>query len=182
MSSLNIRCTLDVEIKYLASSQTFIDSRTTLDCATMIEKIMAYLESLQTEDLISIRKNLDKLIRTKYDDDLGKRKGKRARVKIVGNVEIEREKEFFYKLHKVTIQEMSANGLVFIINGTVIDGDILRVSFRVPSTGEKKITDCQAVRVRETKPGTIPEYEVAAMAVSKEAVKNYKDMLRKRGQ
>ena len=143
---------------------------------------MASLESLQAKDLINIRKNLDELIRAKYDDDLGKRKEKRARVKIVGNVEIEREKEFFYKLHKITIQEMSVNGLVFIINGTVIDGDVLRVSFRVPSTGEKKIINYQAVRVKETKPGTIPEYEVAAMVVSEGTVKNYKDMLRKRGQ
>ncbi len=148
----------------------------------MIDKIMASLESLPTEELLNIRTNLDELIKSKYDDDLGKRKGKRAKVKIAGNVEIEREKEFFYKFHKITIQEMSVNGLVFTINGTVIDGDILCVSFRVPSTGEKKIIDCQAIRVKETKPGTIPECEVVAMAVSKEAVKNYRDMLRKRGQ
>jgi hypothetical protein len=148
----------------------------------MIDKIMASLESLPTEELLNIRKNLDELIKSKYDDDLGKRKGRRAQVKIAGNVEIEREKEFFYKFHKITIREMSVNGLVFSINGTVIDGDILRVSFRVPTTGEKKNIDCQAVRVKETRPGTTPEYEVAAMAVSKEAVKNYIDMLRKRGQ
>ena len=47
--------------------------------------------------------------------------------------------------------------------------------------GTKKIIDCQAVRVLETKPGTIPEFEVAAMAVTQDEVKNYKDMLRKRG-
>jgi hypothetical protein len=157
-------------------------SRIIPDCVTMIEKIMASLESLPTEDLLTIRNNIDELIRSKYDNDLGKRKGKRAKVKIAGNVEIEREKEFFFKLHKIIIQEMSVNGLVFSVKGTVIDGDILRVSFRVPSTGEKKIIDCQAVRVQEIKPGTIPEYEVAAIAVSKEAVKNYQDMLRKRGQ
>ena len=147
----------------------------------MIDKIMASLESLATDDLIALRKNLDELIRSKFDADLGKRKGKRAKVKIPGNLEIEREKEFFYKLHKITINEMSINGLVFSIKGTVIEGDIMRVSFRVPSTGEKKIIDCQAVRVKEIKPGTIPEYEVASVAVSQEAVKNYKDMLRKRG-
>ena len=147
----------------------------------MIEKIMASLESLPTEDLLKIRENLDALIQSKYDDDLGKRQGKRAKVKIAGNVEIEREKEFFFTLHKIIILEMSVNGLVFSIKGTVIEGDILRVSFRVPSTGEKKIIDCQAVRVQEIKFGTIPEYEVAAIAVSKEEVKDYKDMLRKRG-
>ena len=142
---------------------------------------MASLESLPTEDLIIIRKKLDKLIQSKYTDDLGKRKGKRAKVKISGNLEIEREKEFFYKFHKIIIWEMSINGLVFSVKGTVIDGDILRVSFRVPSTGEKKIIDCQALRVKEIKPGDIPEYEVAALAVNKEAVKDYQDMLRKRG-
>ena len=100
---------------------------------------MASLESLPTDELIKIRKNLDQLIKEKFDKDLGKRQGHRAKVKIVGQAEIEREKEFFYKLHKILIQEMSVNGLVFSIKGTVIDGDLLKVSFRIPSTGEKKI-------------------------------------------
>lgn len=147
----------------------------------MIEKIMASLESLPTDDLIKIRQDLDQLIKEKFDKDLGKRKGQRAKVKIVGQVEIEREKEFFYTLHKIIIQEMSVNGLVFTIKATVIDGDLLKVSFRIPSSGEKKIINCQAVRVIETKSGTIPEFEVAAMAVTQDAVKDYKDMLRKRG-
>ena len=147
----------------------------------MTEKIIASMESLPTDELIKIRKDLDQLIKDKFDKDLGKRQGHRAKVKIVGQAEIEREKEFFYKLHKIIIQEMSVNGLVFSIKGTVIDGDLLKVSFRIPSTGEKKIIDCQAVRVMETKPGTIPEFEVAAMAVTQDAVKSYKDMLRKRG-
>ena len=72
--------------------------------------------------------------------------------------------------------------IVFSIKASVIEGDILRVSFRVPSTGEKKIIDCQALRVQEITPGNIPEFEVVAIAVSKEAVKDYRDMLRKRGQ
>ena len=142
---------------------------------------MASLESLPTEDLIIIRGKLDELIQSKYADDLGKRKSQRAEVKIFGSLEIEREKEFFYKFHKIIIREMSINGLVFSVKGSVIGGDILRVSFRVPSTGEKKIIDCQALRVKEIKPGDIPEYEVAALAVNKEAVKDYQDMLRKRG-
>ncbi len=142
---------------------------------------MASLESLPTDDLIKIRQDLDQLIKEKFDKDLGKRKGQRAKVKIVGQVEIEREKEFFYTLHKIIIQEMSVNGLVFTIKATVIDGDLLKVSFRIPSSGEKKIINCQAVRVIETKSGTIPEFEVAAMAVTQDAVKDYKDMLRKRG-
>ena len=116
----------------------------------MTEKIMASLESLSTDELIKVRKDLDQLIKEKFDKDLGKRQGQRAKVKIVGQVEIEREKEFFYKLHKILIQEMSVNGLVFSIKGTVIDSDLLKVSFRIPSTGEKKIIDCQAVRDHTT--------------------------------
>ena len=87
----------------------------------MTEKIMASLEDLSTDELLKIRRDLDQLIKVKFDKDLGKRQGQRAKVKIVGNVEIEREKEFFYKLHKISIQEMSVNGLVFFIKGTVID-------------------------------------------------------------
>ena len=115
----------------------------------MIEKIMAYLESLPTEDLLNIRKNLDELIRSKFDVDLGKRKGKRAKVKISGNLEIEREKEFFYKLYKIIIQEMSINGLVFSVKATIIDGDILQVSFRVPTTGEKKSSTAKLYESRK---------------------------------
>ena len=100
---------------------------------------MASLEDLSTDELIKIRKDLDQLIKNKFDKELGKRQGQRAKVKISGNVEIEREKEFFYKLHKILITEMSVNGLVFSIKGIVIDGDLLKVSFRIPSTGEKKI-------------------------------------------
>jgi hypothetical protein len=148
----------------------------------MIEKIMASLESLPTEDLLTLKKNLDELIRSKYDNDLGKRKGQRAKVKIAGQAEIEREKEFFFKLHKIIVLEMSVNSLVFSIKASVIKGDILRVSFRVPSTEEKKIIDCQVVRVQEITPGNIPEFEVVAIAASKKAVKDYRDMLKKRGQ
>lgn len=147
----------------------------------MSEKFIASLEGLSTDELLKIRKDLDQLIKNKFEKDLGKRQGQRAKVKISGNLEIEREQQFFYKLHKILIQEMSVNGMVFTIKWTVIDGDLFKVSFRVPSTGEKKIIDCQAVRVTQTKSGTIPEFEVAAMAVTQETVKNYKDMLRKRG-
>ena len=66
---------------------------------------MASLESLPTDDLIIIREKLDELIQSKYADDLGKRKGQRAKVKISGNLEIEREKEFFYKFHKIRIYD-----------------------------------------------------------------------------
>ena len=52
--------------------------------------------SLPTDELIKIRKDLDQLIKEKFDKDLGKRQGHRAKVKIVGQAEIEREKEFFY--------------------------------------------------------------------------------------
>ena len=48
----------------------------------MTEKIMASLESLPTDELIKIRKDLDQLIKEKFDKDLGKRQGHRAKVKI----------------------------------------------------------------------------------------------------
>ncbi len=121
---------------------------------------MVSLGSLPTEDLLKIRENLDELIRSKYDADLGKRKGKGAKIKIAGQLEIEREKEFFYKPHKTTIQEMSTNGLVFFCEENRHRWRYFTSLFSsAPSTGEKKIIDCQAVRVNEIKPGTIPESE-----------------------
>ncbi len=76
---------------------------------------------------------------------------------------------------------MSKNGLILTIPATVIENDILVVTFRLPSNGERKIIDCRATRVKEmkTKGGFI--FEVAAEAVGKEAVKAYREMLKTEG-
>jgi hypothetical protein len=76
---------------------------------------------------------------------------------------------------------MPINDFVFSVKGIVLDERISRVSFRVSTTGEKKIIDCQAIRVKEIKPSTIREYEVAAITLRKKVVKDYHDLLRKRG-
>ena len=112
---------------------------------------------------------------------LDKRVSHRANVNIAGTVEIEREKEFFDQTHKVNIHEMSTHGLSLTTPATVIKNDILAVIFRLPSNGERKIIDCQVMRVKEisSKNGII--YEVAARAVDKRAVKAYRTMLKKRG-
>ena len=142
---------------------------------------MASLEGFSTDELIKIRKDLDQLIKDKFDKELGKRQGQRAKVKIPGNLEIEREKEFFDQTHKINIREMSTNGLTLTIPATVIENDIMAVTFRLPSNGEKKVITCQAMRVKEisSKDGII--YEVAAQAVDESAVKAYRSMLKNRG-
>ena len=77
---------------------------------------------------------------------------------------------------------MSANGLTLTIPATVIENDVLAVTFRLPSNGERKVITCQAMRVKEisSKDGII--YEVAAQAVDESAVKAYRSMLKNRGQ
>jgi len=76
---------------------------------------------------------------------------------------------------------MSINGILFTIPATVIEGDILAITFRSPSNGEKKFIDCQATRIQEIPGSGGGQYEVAARAVDKNAVKTYRDMLKNRG-
>jgi len=151
----------------------------------MWRTILSSLENYSLDDLLQLRDRLDLLIQKKkytQKTTLDKRTGHRAHVNIAGTVEIEREKEFFDQIHKIDIHEMSTNGLTLTVPATVIENDILAVTFRMPSNGEKKVIDCQAMRVKEvsSKGGTI--YEVAARAVDKKAVKAYRNMLKKRGQ
>jgi hypothetical protein len=99
----------------------------------------------------------------------------------MGTAEIEREREFFDQTHKINIHEMSTNGLVLTIPAAVIQGDILIASFRLPSNGERKVVDCQAMRVKEIVSNGNTAYEVAARAVDKNEVKAYRKMLKNRG-
>ncbi|QPJ64162.1 MAG: hypothetical protein G3M78_01590 [Candidatus Nitrohelix vancouverensis] len=147
----------------------------------MLQDIISSLDELPLEDLLKVKNHLDRLIKFEDQKSLGKRQVKRAKTKLTASLEIEREKEFFDQTHKIEITEMSVNGFVFSSAATVIDGDILQISFRHPATGEKKFIDCQAVRINENKEKTGSLYEVAAKIVDKAAVKAYRDMLKKRG-
>ena len=149
----------------------------------MWRKTLSSLEKFSLDDLHQLRDHIDLLIKKKYSQkvSLDKRVSHRANVKITGTVEIEREKEFFDQTHKVNIHEMSTHGLSLTTPATVIKNDILAVTFRLPSNGERKIIDCQAMRVKETSSKNGIIYEVAARAVDKSAVKAYRTMLKKRG-
>ena len=151
----------------------------------MFHEILSSLETFSLKDLHHFKDHLDLLIKKKsYTEKniLDKRVSHRASVKISGTAEIEREREFFDKTHKVNIQEMSTNGLVLTIPATVIQDDILITTFRLPSNGERKIVNCKAMRVKEILSNGNSVYEVAARAVDKSEVKAYREMLKKRGQ
>jgi len=150
----------------------------------MFQKMLTSLETFSLGELHHFKECLDILIKKKIYADkaaLDKRISHRARVKIAGTVEIEREREFFDKTHKVNIHEMSTNGLILTISVTVIKDDILIASFRLPSNGEKKVINCQAMRVKEFIYNSNTIYEVAARAVDKNEVKAYRSMLKNRG-
>ena len=150
----------------------------------MWRKILSSLGNFSLNDLHQLRNRLDLLIqKQEYAQKvaLDKRIGHRANVKITGTLEIEREKEFFDQTYKINIHEMSTNGLTLTIPATVIENDILAVTFRLPSNGEKKVITCQAMRVKEISSKDGIMYEVAAQAVDKSAVKAYRSMLKNRG-
>jgi len=151
----------------------------------MFQEILSSLETCSLRDLHHFKDRLDLLIQKKnYAEKniLDKRLSHRARVKIPGTAEIEREREFFDQTHKINIQEMSTNGLVLTIPATVIQGDILIATFRLPSNGERKIVNCKAMRVKEILSNGNSVYEVAARAVDKSEIKAYREMLKKRGE
>ena len=150
----------------------------------MWQKTLPVLENFSLSDLHQLRGHLDLLIKKKIyakKSALDKRASHRANVKIFGTAEIEREREFFDKTYKISIYEMSINGMVLNIPATVIQNDILIVTFRLPSNGEKKIINVQAMRVKETLSDRTTLYEVAAQAVDKNTVKAYRSMLKNRG-
>jgi len=150
----------------------------------MFQEILSSLETCSLRDLHHFKDRLDLLIQKKnYAEKniLDKRLSHRARVKIPGTAEIEREREFFDQTHKINIQEMSTNGLVLTIPATVIQDDILIATFRLPSNGERKIVNCKAMRVKEILSNGNSVYEVAARAVDRSEIKAYREMLKKRG-
>ena len=150
----------------------------------MWQKMLSSLETFSLEDLHHFKDHLTLLIKKKSYAERGaldKRMSHRAHVKIAGTAEIEREREFFDQTHKISIHEMSTDGLVLTIPATVIQDDILVVTFRLPSNGERKIIDCRAVRIKEVSYNGSTVYEVAARAVGKNAVQAYRKMLKNRG-
>ena len=147
--------------------------------------MLSSLETFSLKDLYHFKDRLDLLIQKKsYAEKniLDKRASHRARVKISGTAEIEREREFFDQTHKINIQEMSTNGLVLTIPATIIQNDILITTFRLPSNGERKIVNCKVMRVKKKISTGNDVYEVAARAVDRSEIKAYREMLKKRGQ
>jgi hypothetical protein len=150
----------------------------------MWQKTLPALDNFSLNDLHQLKDHLDLLIKKQTyakKSTLDKRASHRVNVKILGTAEIEREREFFDQSYKVNIHEMSTNGMVLNIPATVIQGDILVVTFRLPSTGEKKNINLQAKRVKETLFNRMTLYEVAAQAVDTYTVKAYREMLKNRG-
>ncbi len=147
----------------------------------MKKSVLSFLETLPVKELLKLRESLDQIIKSKLNGDLGRRCSKRAKIKISATANIERETEFFHKTHKITILDLSTNGLLFKTTAPVINDDILSVTFRSPYNGEQRHIDCQAVRVKETVNHANWEYEVGAKAVDKHIVRAYKDMLKNRG-
>jgi len=151
------------------------------DEKNMRRQILSFLDTLSVKELLRFRGVLNKLIESKLQKESERRKSQRARVKISATANIERETEFFHKAHKLTIHNVSTNGLLFTTEAPVINNDILRVTFRSPNNGQQKNINCQAVRVKETNQHSYWEYKVGAKAVDQKTVRAYREMLKNRG-
>jgi len=147
----------------------------------MRRQILSFLDALPVRELLKFRKVLNKIIESKLQKEMKRRNSRRAKVKIPATANIERETEFFHKEHKITIHDLSTNGLLFTTAAPVINNDILSVTFRSPNSGEQKNVNCQAVRVKETNQRSYWEYKVGAKAVDQQTVRAYREMLKNRG-
>ncbi len=146
----------------------------------MLEKIIKVLEKMNKEDLLKLKEVIEHLLKSKFASEPGKRVSNRVPVNLPATCLIEREKEFFIKEHKATIINLSISGLRFRVFAEVHPEDIVNVSFRSPSTGEKKYIDCQVVRAKVLKGKAKFEMEVAAQAVDQSVVKSFREMLKNR--
>ena len=146
----------------------------------MLNKVIQILEKQSKEDLLKLKEVIEQLLKSKFSGKLGKRVSKRVAVNIPATCIIEREKEFFIKEHKATIINLSVSGIRFRVFANIHVEDILSISFRSPSTGEKKYIDCQVVRAKVLKNKAKFEMEVAAQAVDQSVVRAYRDMLKNR--
>ncbi|MEC7641155.1 MAG: PilZ domain-containing protein [Nitrospinota bacterium] len=146
----------------------------------MDPKILDVVENLNMEELVELRGVVDGLIKKTFENDLGKRGGKRVPITIPATCEIEREKQFFEREFRITILEMSASGLMFRTKETFLVDDLVAVFFRSPSSGVKKKIDCKILRVTDTANQDSEEFNVAAKAVTQKEVRKYKDWLSKR--
>jgi len=146
----------------------------------MDPRILDAVGKLDADELIKLRDVVDRLIKKSFGDNLGKRGGKRVAIRIAATCQIEREKQFFDREIKVTIIEMSGNGLLFKTGETLLVDDLVEIYFRSPSNGVKKKIDCKILRVAEVSDAGAGEYHIAAKAVTKEEVRQYKEWLSKR--
>ena len=147
----------------------------------MLEKIISLMKDRDLNELQSLRDQLTELIQSRLENESDRRKHKRAPVHIPATLEIEREQEFFYQTHKATTRDLTIEGVGFTTDASLIKDDILTISFRLPSSGERKTVDCKVVRVRETRKNSDIIFDVGAVAVDKKTVMSYRDMLKNRG-
>ncbi len=147
----------------------------------MFEKIMSLIKNRDLNELEDLRDQLTELIQSRVENESDRRKHERARVHIPASLEIEREQEFFSQNHKATTRDLAVEGVGFTTKASLIKGDILTITFRLPSSGERKTVDCKVVRVRETRKNSETILDVGAVAVDKKTVMTYRDMLKNRG-
>jgi len=147
----------------------------------MLEKIMSLVKNWDLNELKNLQDRLAELIQSRLEKESDRRKHQRAPVHIPAMLEIEREQEFFNQKHKATTRDLCVEGVGFTTGASLIKDDILTITFRLPSSGERKTVDCKVVRVRETRKNSDIIFDVGAVAVDKRTVMSYRDMLKNRG-
>lgn len=146
-----------------------------------VDKIKPFLEKLSGKDLLKLKATIDEILKKKFNEELGRRVNKRIPINLPAACVLEREKEFFTMEHRITLLNISANGLCFKTKSPMYVEDIMEIFFQLPKTGTRKDIFCKALRVKEKTTHSGTEYEVGTQSVSPMEVRKYRDMLLKRG-
>lgn len=142
-------------------------------------KLKEILNDLNLEELREVTTFIDSLIREKRKKEGHQDKRSRFKTNIAGSCIIEREREFFNQEHKITILDISPQGIKFRASANIIKGDFVQLLFRSPLKGTLKDICAKVIRIKTVKIKDKAFVEVGVQSVDYEEVVTYRRALAK---
>ena len=140
--------------------------------------IKEMIDPLSVEDLISLKEHITGLIKEKKKETPTQRSEDRIKIKLLGTCTIAREREFINTPHRITISDLSPEGISFKTTALIYEKDILTITFRSPHTGLLKDVYAEVKRVGKSQ--TRGMVQVGALGISIEDAKRYRKRLEQR--
>ncbi len=142
-------------------------------------KIKEILSDLSFSELQEAKKFINTQLKEKGEKDSQRVGGDRFKTNILGSCIIEREREFFNQEHKITILDLSPQGIKFKCSAEIIKGEFLQIFFRSPWKGTIKEIYAKVVRVKLLKTRNKTFVEVGAKSEDYKEIIKYRRALAK---